>query len=138
MLLWKVCARRALEQYFWRLALRVIIKLNIPGENLKGVVDCISWLRDFNLNQDLRLDEKIVIIGGGNSAVDSARSARRLSTKDVRILCLTDEMTAVAEEVEEAIKEDIPIDYNNSALEILGENGRVTGYPLYQSPQCPI
>jgi NADPH-dependent glutamate synthase beta subunit-like oxidoreductase/NAD-dependent dihydropyrimidine dehydrogenase PreA subunit len=102
-------------------------KLNIPGENLNGVVDCISWLGDFNLNQDLRLDEKIIIIGGGNSAVDSARSAKRLSTKDVRILCLTEEMTAVPEEVEEAAKEEIPIDYNNSALEILGENGRVTG-----------
>ncbi len=101
--------------------------LNIPGENLKGVVDCISWLKDFNTHQSGQIDEKVVVIGGGNSAVDAARSAKRLSKQEVRILCLTEEMTAVREDVEEAGKEGIPIDYNNSGLEILGENGRVTG-----------
>jgi NADPH-dependent glutamate synthase beta subunit-like oxidoreductase/formate hydrogenlyase subunit 6/NADH:ubiquinone oxidoreductase subunit I len=101
--------------------------LNIPGENLEGVVDCIKWLHEFNLRPDVVSDEKIVIIGGGNSAVDSARSAKRVSRKEVRILCLTAEMTAIPEETEEAVHEGIPIDYNHSALEILGENGKVTG-----------
>jgi NADPH-dependent glutamate synthase beta subunit-like oxidoreductase/NAD-dependent dihydropyrimidine dehydrogenase PreA subunit len=102
-------------------------RLNIPGENLEGVVDCIAWLHQFNSHQDGQVNQKIVVIGGGNSAVDSARSAKRLSRQDVRILCLTAEMTAVPEETEEAVKEGIPIDYNHSALEILGENGRVSG-----------
>jgi NADPH-dependent glutamate synthase beta subunit-like oxidoreductase/NAD-dependent dihydropyrimidine dehydrogenase PreA subunit len=102
-------------------------RLNIPGERFMGVVDCISWLRDFNSHPEGRIDQKIVIIGGGNSAVDSARSAKRLSKGEVRVLCLTAEMTAVPEEVEETLKEGIPIDYNHSALEILGHNGHVTG-----------
>ena len=67
------------------------------------------------------------MVGGGNSAVDSARSANRVSKGDVRILCVTDKMTAVKEEVDEAIKEGIPIDYNVSVVEILGEGGKVTG-----------
>ncbi len=69
----------------------------------------------------------VVVIGGGNSAVDSARSAKRVSKGDVRILCITEKMTAVKEDVDEAIKEGIPIDYNVSPMEILGDGTNVTG-----------
>jgi hypothetical protein len=94
---------------------------------MEGVINCLTWLRDFNRGRHKQSAEKIVIIGGGNSAVDSARSARRLSPSGARILCLTETMTAVKEEVEETEKEQIPIDYNVSVLEVTGENGRVKG-----------
>ena len=102
-------------------------KLGIPGEDLDGVVDCISLLFSLNLKVGTAVGSKVIVVGGGNSAVDSARSVNRVSKGDVRILCVTDKMTAVKEEVDEAIKEGIPIDYNVSVVEILGEGGKVTG-----------
>ncbi|MBN1191574.1 MAG: FAD-dependent oxidoreductase [Dehalococcoidales bacterium] len=102
-------------------------KLNIPGEDLKGVLDCISLLFSLNLKMGASVGENVVVIGGGNSAVDSARSVKRAGKGHVRILCVTEAMTAVKEEVEEAVKEDIPIDYNVSVVEILGDGNKVTG-----------
>jgi NADPH-dependent glutamate synthase beta subunit-like oxidoreductase/NAD-dependent dihydropyrimidine dehydrogenase PreA subunit len=102
-------------------------KLNVPGEDLNGVMDCISLLFSLNLKVGASVGSNVVVVGGGNSAVDSARSARRVSKGEVRIMCLTDKMTAVKEEVDEAVKEGIPIDYNVTVKEILGDGTNVTG-----------
>jgi len=102
-------------------------RLNIPGENLKGVQDCLSLLFGLNLKMGTPVGNDVVVIGSGNCAVGAARSIKRESNGNVRILCSTPEMTAVRDEVEEALKEGIPIEYNVSVLEILGEDSRVSG-----------
>jgi len=104
-------------------------RLNIPGENLEGVVDAVSLLFALNLKVGVSVGSNIVVIGGGNSAVDSARTAKRRSKGEVRILYrrTAEEMTAVADEVAEAINEGVSIEYLTQPVEILGEGGRVTG-----------
>jgi NADPH-dependent glutamate synthase beta subunit-like oxidoreductase/coenzyme F420-reducing hydrogenase delta subunit/NAD-dependent dihydropyrimidine dehydrogenase PreA subunit len=102
-------------------------RLNIPGEELEDVFDSISLLFSLNLKVGATLGPNVVVIGGGNSAVDSARSAKRASKGNVRILCITEAMTAVKDETDEAVKEGIRIDYNVSPIEILSESGKVTG-----------
>jgi NADPH-dependent glutamate synthase beta subunit-like oxidoreductase/NAD-dependent dihydropyrimidine dehydrogenase PreA subunit len=103
--------------------------LGIPGEDLEGVVDAVSLLFALNLKVGASVGSNVVVIGGGNSAVDSARTAKRRSKGDVRILYrrTEEEMTAVAEEVVEAVNEGVTIEYLTQPVEVLGEAGRVTG-----------
>ena len=104
-------------------------KLNIPGEDLEGVVDGMSLLFALNLRVGTSVGSNIVVIGGGNSAVDSARAANRRSKGQVRIIYrrTAEEMTAVSEEVEDAIREGISIEYLTTPVEILGDGSKVTG-----------
>jgi NADPH-dependent glutamate synthase beta subunit-like oxidoreductase/ferredoxin len=104
-------------------------RLNIPGEDLDGVVDGISLLFALNQKVGVSVGSNIVVIGGGNSAVDSARTAKRGGKGTVRILYrrTADEMTAVKEDIEEAIKEGVTIEYVTAPIEILGDGNKVTG-----------
>lgn len=104
-------------------------RLNIPSENLDGVVDSMSLLFALNLKFGASVGSNVVVIGGGNSAIDSARTAKRRSKGVVSILYrrTAEEMTAVEEEVEEAIKEGISIEYLVAPVEILGDGTKVTG-----------
>ena len=104
-------------------------KLNIPGEELDGVVDCISLLLTLNLMVDTFVGSNIVIIGDGNTAVDSARAAIRKNKGAVKILSWTipEELTAAIEEVEEALQEGVSIEYRAAPVEILGDGAKVTG-----------
>jgi len=81
-------------------------KMGIKGEDEPDVMDCISFLRDVNLGQKISLGEKIAVIGGGNAAVDAARTALRLGVKDAAILYRRswNEMPANLAEVEEAMQ----------------------------------
>ena len=108
--------------------------LNIPGEDLEGVVDSISLLFELNMQVGATVGRNMVVIGGGNSAVDSARTARRKAKRNVTILYrrTAEEMTAVKEDIEEALIEGISIKYLTSPVEILGDNGRVTGVRCQQ------
>jgi NADPH-dependent glutamate synthase beta subunit-like oxidoreductase/ferredoxin/coenzyme F420-reducing hydrogenase delta subunit len=104
-------------------------KLGIPGEeNLKGVVSAVSFLRGVNQGEDSDVGKKVAVIGGGNTAIDSARSALRLGAKEVHIIYrrTAEEMPAAHEEVEEAIHEGVQIAYLTSPLEILGKDGKVS------------
>lgn len=118
---------RGYKAFFLAIGAHQNNKLNIPGEDLNGVMDCISLLFSLNMKVGATVGSNVVVVGGGNSAVDSARSAKRVSKGEVSILCLTDKMTAVKEEVDEASKEGIPIDYNVWVKEILGDGTNVTG-----------
>ena len=117
--------------------------LRIPGEDLKGVVAGTELLKVINLSHqtdDPRWQMQVLsyllggvatraaIIGGGNTAMDVARSLKRLGLDEVQILYrrTRQEMPALPEEVEEAEHEDIPIEYLVSPVRILGnEQGRV-------------
>lgn len=106
------------------------IALNIPGDHgLEGAVSAVAFLRSVNEGNPPDVGTRVAVIGGGNTAIDSARSARRLGAEEVHILYRrsSDEMPAARQEVEEAVEEGVQISYLTSPLEILGENGKVCG-----------
>jgi len=103
-------------------------RLGVPGDNLKGVYDGVSFLRDVNLGKDVRLGGKVAVIGGGNVAIDAARSALRLGAKEVYIIYRRSrqEMPANVEEIAEAEHESAKITYLATPTQLSGENGKVT------------
>lgn len=106
------------------------LKLRVPGEDdFEGFLDCIVFLRRVNLGDHSKPGKKVVVIGGGNSAIDSARTALRLGSDQVIILYRRSlkEMPANPWEIEEAEKEGVDIQYLAAPVEILGENGKVVG-----------
>lgn len=88
------------------------LRLNIEGEDLSGVFHCVSFLKDVNLGKKVTLGKRVVVIGGGNAAIDSARVAKRLGS-DVTILYRRSrkEMPANSWEIDEAIKEGVKIEF---------------------------
>jgi NADPH-dependent glutamate synthase beta subunit-like oxidoreductase len=106
------------------------LKLGIPGEDeFEGFVDCLSFLHRINRGDRRKPGRKVCIIGGGNAAIDSARTALRLGCENVTIVYRRSrtEMPANPAEIEEAEAEGVMIHYLASPVRILGENGRVTG-----------
>ncbi len=104
-------------------------KMNTPGEDGDGIIPGIQFLRRVNLGEKVRVGEKVAVIGGGNVAIDAARTALRLGAKEVFIVYrrTRDEMPANDEEIEEAEHEKIKILYLVAPTRILGENGKMKG-----------
>jgi len=102
--------------------------LGIPGENLQGVLPGVDFLRDVSLERSPGVQGKqALVIGGGNVAVDVARSLWRLGAAQVHLYCLEsrEQMPAFKDEVAEALEEGISIHNGWGPQEILGENSRV-------------
>jgi NADPH-dependent glutamate synthase beta subunit-like oxidoreductase len=120
---------RGYKTFFLAIGAQQNNRPNIPGEELEGVVDCMSLLLTLNLMVDTFVGANIVIIGDGNSAIDSARAAIRKNKGTVKVLSWTrpEEITAGEEELNEALQEGITIDYCTAPVEILGDSGKVTG-----------
>ncbi|MEW6070424.1 MAG: FAD-dependent oxidoreductase, partial [Candidatus Thermoplasmatota archaeon] len=104
-------------------------KLNVPGEELKGAVHGVSFLRDLNLGKKVKVGNRVAIVGGGNVAIDSARAALRLGAKEVIILYRRSraEMPANVWEIEEAEEEGVKINYLVAPTKIIGKDGKVAG-----------
>jgi len=105
------------------------LKLGIKGEEVKGVSDVTSFLKDVHLGELKKLDGKIVVIGGGHSALDGARVALRLGANEAHIIYRRSrvEMLAEPEEVDEAEKEGVKIHFLVAPIRISSEEGRVSG-----------
>ena len=103
-------------------------KLGVTGEQTSGVLYGVEFLRDAASAGKPVVKNKVIVIGGGNVAVDVARTALRLGAKDVEMVCLEqrDEMPAYKEEVEATLAEGIRIRNGWGPKGILG-NGSVTG-----------
>ncbi len=103
--------------------------LGIEGEDAEGVVSGVEFLRRVNLSEDKLLSGKVVVIGGGNVAIDVARSAVRSGGAEISMYCLEnrDEMPALPEEIELAEGENITINNGFGPKRILVENGKVKG-----------
>ena len=103
-------------------------KLGIDGEDLKGVINALDFLKDVNLGKKVELGDRVAVIGGGNVAVDAARTALRLGAKNISILYRRSrvEMPAFSSEAEAAEKEGIEFHFLVAPKRILGENGKVT------------
>jgi len=109
-------------------------KMDVPGEDLQGVWGGVEFLRAFNLDENAwmkgtrTLGSKVAVIGGGNSAIDAARCAKRMGA-DVTILYRRErkEMPAAEEEVTAALDEDIKIEFLAAPLRVEGKDGKVSG-----------
>jgi len=103
-------------------------KLGITGEDLNGVVQAIDFLRDVNLKTDeIPIGHSIAVVGGGNAAIDAARSARRMGADHVYVLYrrTRNEMPAQSEEIEAADAEGIEFRFLVTPSEIIGDGGKV-------------
>ncbi len=105
--------------------------LDVPGEHLTGVRSGLDFLRDVRLGTapDWR-GRRVVVVGGGNVAMDAARTARRLGASHTTIAYRRgpDEMPAMASEVEDARREGVAFEFLVAPIEVVGdESGRVTG-----------
>ena len=117
------------KAFYVAVGLQRAIELNIPGEDLEGVCSGLDLLRRVNKGQAKDLEGDTVVIGGGNAAIDVARTARRLGKGKVSIYCLEkdQDMPTVAEEKEAGIADGVEINNCWGPKRIIGENGRVTG-----------
>lgn len=104
------------------------INMEIPGENLDGVISGVEFLRKVNLGIKQYVGKHVAVIGGGNTAIDAARTAIRLGADRVTILYRRSkmEMPASPEEIKDAEDEGIHIAYLTAPIEVIGKNGRVT------------
>ncbi len=105
------------------------IKPKIPGIDSEGVVDALKFLQTYNLRGSVPVGKKIIVVGGGNAAIDAARTAVRLGAEKVSVVYrrTQDEMPAWAEEIDAAVQEKIELFTLTNPKEILTENGKVTG-----------
>lgn len=103
--------------------------LTIEGNDLQGIVPALPFLREAALGARPAVGKKVIIIGGGNVAMDAARTALRLGAQEVHVACLESraEMPAHEWEIEEAVEEGIILHPSRGPQRFLGSNGRVTG-----------
>lgn len=104
--------------------------LGIDGEDSAEVLSGVDFLRNINLGKDNGVSGNIVVIGGGNVAIDVARSSVRLdSTSNTEMFCLEsrDEMPAHKSEIEEALEEGVGINNGWGPLRIITKDGKLTG-----------
>ncbi|WP_253295683.1 FAD-dependent oxidoreductase [Roseburia sp. MSJ-14] len=104
-------------------------KVGIEGEDSQGVMSGIEFLRMINQDENKKVQGKVVVVGGGNVAIDVSRTAVRAGAETVMQCCLESrqQMPAALEEIEEAEEENIVINNGWGPKRILSENGKVTG-----------
>jgi NADH-quinone oxidoreductase subunit F len=106
------------------------LKLRIPGEDdFEGFIDAIAFLKQANLVEKKAPGKRICVIGGGNSAIDAARTSLRLGAEQVWIVYRRqrEQMPANPAEIHAALEEGIKIAYLTAPVRILGQNGKVVG-----------
>lgn len=103
--------------------------LSLDGEDAQGVYSGVDFIRRVNLGEGMRLTGRAVVIGGGNVAVDVARTAARVGAAEVNMVCLESEaqMPASPEEVIEAAEEGVHIKNGWGPARLMVENGRIRG-----------
>jgi len=108
--------------------------LNIPGEKAQGMAEAISFLREYNIRGSVPVAKKVVVVGGGNAAIDAARTAIRLGAETVTVIYrrTREEMPAYAEEVEEAEREGVVLKFLVAPVEILTKDDKVVGVKCRQ------
>ena len=101
----------------------------VDGENAEGVMTAVDFLRTVGADESYKVAGRAVVVGGGNVAIDVARSAHRCGADSVNMYCLEprDRMPASEEEIGEATEEGVAIHCGWGPKEILTENGQVRG-----------
>ena len=117
------------EAFFLGTGAHLGYKLNIEGENdFPQVYDTITFLREVFLGKPLKPSDKVVVIGGGNSAMDAARTCIRLGCREVHVCYrrTRTEMPVRSEEVDQALEEGVQIHFLTIPIKIRGDQGRVS------------
>ena len=116
------------QAVFLAVGAHVCSRLSIPGEDLEGVIHATDYLRQINLGRSPGIGSRLVVIGGGNAAIDAARTACRQGASEITIVYRRSrrEMPAQSEEVIAAEAEGIRIQFLASPVRVLGDRGRVT------------
>jgi len=114
------------EAIFLALGAQASQKMKVEGEDLPGILSGIRFLRDAALEQKVSLGQKVAVIGGGNTAIDAARTALRLGTSEVTIVYRRsrDEMPANDEEIEQAEQEGVKFHFLAAPVKISALNGK--------------
>jgi len=117
--------KEGFDSVFFAIGAHQGLKMGISGEEEAGVMDCISFLRDVNLGTEVRVEDRVGVIGGGNAAIDAARTALRLGAKEVTIVYRRTraEMPASAEEIDEALNEGVNMIFLAAPSRIFSDNG---------------
>ncbi|MFC1898715.1 FAD-dependent oxidoreductase [Chloroflexota bacterium] len=103
------------------------IKLDIAGADSPGVIDGATFLKKVNLGEKIKIGNNIAIIGGGNTAIDSARTAIRLGARNVQIIYRRsqDEMPADHNETQDGVREGVKLSFLTAPVSINGANGHL-------------
>ena len=117
------------EAFYVAIGAQVGRKLGIDGEDSEGVMTGVEFLKNVNLGQEIKLEGNVVVVGGGNVAIDVARTAARVGASKVHMYCLENrkEMPASEEEIEEALDEEVEINNSWGPKRILHQSGKVIG-----------
>lgn len=101
----------------------------ITGENAKGTYAAVDFLREAGAKESFALEGDVVVVGGGNVAIDAARISSRCVDAKISMFCLEqrEHMPASKEEIAEALEEGIELNCGWGPKEVLEENGKVTG-----------
>ncbi|HOD74675.1 MAG TPA: FAD-dependent oxidoreductase, partial [Syntrophorhabdaceae bacterium] len=103
------------------------LPLGVEGETLEGIVDGIRFLRGVNRGEHASPGDRVAVIGGGNTAVDCARTAKRLGSASVTVVYrrTREEMPAAGEEIEALLHEGIGIEFLAAPVRFRGDGGKV-------------
>ncbi len=103
------------------------LRMGIEGEESAGVIDGATFLREVNLGLKPSLGNKVAVVGGGNVAIDAARTALRLGSSDVTILYrrTRTEMPAAETEISQALEEDIRIEFLSAPVKVQRESNQL-------------
>jgi NADPH-dependent glutamate synthase beta subunit-like oxidoreductase/NAD-dependent dihydropyrimidine dehydrogenase PreA subunit len=117
---------------FFAIGNQLSSKLELEGVELDGVLWGLDFLRDLNLKRQAKVRDRVVVIGGGNVAIDVALTALRLGAKEVKLACLEsrEKMPAFEEEMRQAVDEGVGINVSWGPKRILGKGRKVTGIEL--------
>ena len=120
------------KAFYVAVGLQQASRLHIEGEDLEGVVGGLDFLRKVNKGTAEKLEGDTVVIGGGNAAIDVARTALRLGNGKVSIYCLEkdEEMPTVPEEKNSGIEDGVIINNSWAPKRVLGSDGKVIGIEL--------
>ena len=116
------------------------IRMHIPGEDAaEGVVDALAFLKAANLGSGAVPGKRVIVIGGGNVAIDAARVAKRLGAEQVTVVYRrsAQEMPAYPEEIHGAMEEGIDFSYLTAPVGIHCQNGTVTGFECIRTELGP-
>jgi len=111
-------------------------KLGIPGEDLQGVIHGVTFMQMVNLKKDLKIGSRVAVVGGGNTAMDAARSSFRLGAKEVFILYRRsrEEMPVDLKELEQVEEEGIKVHYLTQPILVLSKDGiKVSGVQCFRN-----
>ena len=101
-------------------------RLGIPGESLQGVIDALRFIERYKTLADFRVNGRVVVIGGGNTAIDAANAARRLGAEEVHLFYRRSEqeMPAFKSEYDRSKVEGVRFHWRAQPTEVIGVEGR--------------